>query len=56
MMKKVIVPIFVPHMGCPHACVFCNQYRITGQWQHPSEKVKAWRVSSDTGPVLAFYG
>lgn len=61
MMKKVIVPIFVPHMGCPHACVFCNQYRITGQWQPPSaatlaEKVKAWRVSSDTVPGLAFYG
>lgn len=60
-MKKVIVPIFVPHMGCPHACVFCNQYRITGQWQPPSaatlaEKVKAWQASSDTVPGLAFYG
>lgn len=61
MMKKVIVPIFVPHMGCPHACVFCNQYRITGQWQPPSaatlaEKVKAWQMSSATVPELAFYG
>lgn len=25
-----IVPIFVPHAGCPHNCVFCNQDRITG--------------------------
>ncbi|WP_160690270.1 radical SAM protein [Clostridium sp. C2-6-12] len=25
-----IVPIFVPHEGCPHNCVFCNQDRITG--------------------------
>ncbi len=25
-----IVPIFVPHFGCPHDCVFCNQKRITG--------------------------
>ena len=25
-----IIPIFVPHEGCPHNCVFCNQTRITG--------------------------
>ena len=25
-----IIPIFVPHMGCPHHCVFCNQTSITG--------------------------
>lgn len=25
-----IIPIFVPHKGCPHDCVFCNQKRITG--------------------------
>jgi radical SAM enzyme (TIGR01210 family) len=25
-----IIPIFVPHEGCPHECVFCNQDRITG--------------------------
>lgn len=25
-----IIPIFVPHLGCPHDCVFCNQRRITG--------------------------
>lgn len=25
-----IIPIFVPHEGCPHNCVFCNQNSITG--------------------------
>jgi len=25
-----IIPIFVPHEGCPHNCVFCNQDKITG--------------------------
>lgn len=24
------IPIFVPHMGCPNACVFCNQRTISG--------------------------
>lgn len=28
--KHYIIPIFVPHLGCPHDCVFCNQVRITG--------------------------
>ncbi len=26
-----IIPIFVPHEGCPHNCVFCNQNSITGE-------------------------
>lgn len=29
-MRKVNIPIFVPHKGCPNDCVFCNQKRITG--------------------------
>ncbi|WP_240840611.1 elongator complex protein 3 [Acidaminobacter sp. JC074] len=29
-MKHFNIPIFVPHEGCPHDCVFCNQKSITG--------------------------
>ncbi len=29
-MRKYNIPIFIPHEGCPHACVFCNQKKITG--------------------------
>lgn len=28
--RHYIIPIFVPHEGCPHNCVFCNQETITG--------------------------
>ena len=27
----MIIPIFIPHMGCPHQCIFCNQRAITGK-------------------------
>lgn len=34
-----IIPVFVPQVGCPHHCVFCNQEEITGQDKvvHPSD-------------------
>jgi histone acetyltransferase (RNA polymerase elongator complex component) len=28
--RHYIIPIFVPHKGCPHDCIFCNQKKITG--------------------------
>ncbi len=41
MKKEYIIPIFVPHLGCPNACVFCNQTKITGkQKQVTKEEVK----------------
>lgn len=27
--RPFIIPIFLPHMGCPHQCAFCNQTAIT---------------------------
>ena len=29
-MKHVNIPVFIPHLGCPNDCVFCNQKRISG--------------------------
>ncbi len=31
MKKQYIIPIFVPHLGCPNDCTFCNQKSISGQ-------------------------
>ena len=31
MQSQYIIPIFVPHLGCPNDCVFCNQRSISGQ-------------------------
>ncbi len=30
-LKPFIVPVFIPNMGCPHRCVFCEQRKITAQ-------------------------
>ncbi len=27
----LVIPIFIPHRGCPHQCLFCNQQSITGE-------------------------
>ncbi len=26
----LVIPLFIPHRGCPHQCLFCNQHSITG--------------------------
>lgn len=37
-MRKGNISIFVPHIGCPHKCSFCNQNTITGQNDAPTAK------------------
>ncbi len=34
----MIVPVFIPHLGCPYRCVFCNQTDITGNQGRADEK------------------
>lgn len=29
--RQYVIPIFVPHLGCPNDCIFCNQKSISGQ-------------------------
>ncbi|MGP1569796.1 MAG: elongator complex protein 3 [Eubacteriales bacterium] len=31
MKTHTIIPIFIPHEGCPNDCVFCNQKKITAK-------------------------
>ena len=40
MKKHINIPIFIPHLGCPNQCVFCNQRTITGKNEFHAESVK----------------
>lgn len=58
-----IVPIFVPHAGCPCRCVFCNQRTIAGQTKRMTpERAQAIIdhalavLPQGSAPQAAFYG
>ena len=58
--KNRIIPIFVPHLGCPNDCVFCNQRKISGSLFPASaaqvtEALTRAKGISEHGE-LAFYG
>ena len=38
MKKEYIIPIFVPNLGCPNDCTFCNQKKISGETTNVSAK------------------
>ena len=38
MSEQYIIPIFVPHLGCPNDCTFCNQKSISGQTKQVTGK------------------
>ena len=46
MKKQYIIPIFVPHLGCPNDCVFCNQKSISGQ-KHNLTKEEVKKIIDD---------
>ena len=62
--KRYIIPIFVPHLGCPHDCVFCNQRKITNHDQAVDkeeviktiEKQLSYFPDTDAVKEIAFFG
>ena len=60
-----VIPIFVPDLGCPHQCIFCNQKRITGQTEIPDALAVKKKIAEflpyipegeDITVEVAFYG
>ena len=51
--KPFIIPVFLPHMGCTHRCVFCNQTSITG---HENGRLSLQQVRETISEFLGFKG
>ncbi|AIS52555.1 histone acetyltransferase [Thermoanaerobacter kivui] len=58
-----IIPIFIPHLGCPFKCVFCNQNAITGHEEEITEKYVRHTIEShlktipkDARVEVSFFG
>lgn len=63
--KPLIIPVFIPHRGCPHRCSFCDQRAITASRSNlPSPEDLSTLVQQYTGYSrkrpssiqLAFFG
>ena len=61
--RECVIPVFVPHLGCPHQCVFCDQRRISGSAESASAETVRQAISSAAAlprsgakRQLAFYG
>ena len=61
-MRHVNIPIFIPHLGCPNQCVFCNQRSISGVKKFDPENVRAEidraleTIEADAEVEIAFFG
>lgn len=61
-MRHINIPIFIPHLGCPNACVFCNQRSISGKNRFDPARVEAEIEASlstagaDDQVEIAFFG
>lgn len=59
--RNYIIPIFIPHQGCGHDCIFCNQRHITGTDGikiNISEQINEYMeyIEDKSNVELAFYG
>jgi Histone acetyltransferase len=60
-MKKGNLAIFIPHVGCPHNCAFCNQWSISNTESPPTaEEVgdlcNKFLPEKDSNIEIAFFG
>ncbi len=62
MKRHVNIPVFIPHLGCPNQCVFCNQRTISGVSNFDPSSVRniidtaLTTVEDDAEAEIAFFG
>ena len=57
----MIIPVFVPHEGCPNDCAFCNQRTISGKSSAPDinqaqKTIEEHLSSGKKAAQIAFFG
>ncbi|MBQ8545810.1 MAG: radical SAM protein [Clostridia bacterium] len=61
-MRHINIPIFIPHLGCPNQCIFCNQKHISGTVQFDENNVDniindvLSTIDADDECEIAFFG
>ena len=60
-MKHANIPLFIPHLGCPHTCIFCNQRTISGNCGFSLEQTeqtmhRALKTLGERAGEIAFFG
>ena len=61
MKRHANLAFFVPHLGCPHQCVFCDQRSISGQQKEPTpdevtETCERYLPGDGSDTEIAFFG
>lgn len=54
-LNKTNISIFIPHLGCPHRCSFCDQRSISGTKKAPSPE-EVFAVLAEQAPRLSEKG
>ena len=59
--RHINIPIFIPHLGCPNKCVFCNQRTISGVNEFDISRVRetieaALSTADGAECEIAFFG
>ena len=50
----LVIPVFVPHAGCPHDCCFCNQKIISGSKKLPGADEIADKIGSYASEAVRY--
>jgi histone acetyltransferase (RNA polymerase elongator complex component) len=64
-MGGLVIPVFIPELGCHGRCIFCDQHRISGQGEIPAPSdvraiiechLATWDPEEKDTAEVAFFG
>ncbi|VEN73639.1 conserved hypothetical protein [Candidatus Desulfarcum epimagneticum] len=64
-MTPFVIPVFLPHSGCPHRCVFCDQSAVSGApaapnpleaFRRATQRFLSFKRKKNRPSQVSFYG